>query len=167
MLKVKLQYFGHLMWRTDSLENTLMLEKVEGGRRRGWGWDDWMTLMTRWTWVWVNSGSWWWTGRRGVLQCRGCRVRHDWVTELNWCNSLHLLNPIHPYPTTHLATTGLFSMSVSLFHGHVHLCHVLDSTYKWCHICPSLSDLLHLVWQSLSPSMLLQMVWFHSFFKTE
>ena len=41
--------------------------------------------LTRWTWVWVNSGSWWWTGRPGVLRFMGSqRVRHDWVTELNW-----------------------------------------------------------------------------------
>ena len=40
------------------------------------GWDGWMASLTRWTWVWVNSGSWWWTGRQ--------RVRHDWEIELNW-----------------------------------------------------------------------------------
>ena len=45
----------------------------------------WMASPTRWTWVWVNSGSWWWTGRPGVLQFMGSqRVRHDWATELNW-----------------------------------------------------------------------------------
>ena len=49
------------------------------------GWDGWMASLTRWTWVWVNSGSWWWTGRPGVLQFMGSqRVRHDWVTELDW-----------------------------------------------------------------------------------
>ena len=49
------------------------------------GWDGWMASPTRWTWVWVNSGSWWWTGRPGVLWFTGSqRVRHDWVTELNW-----------------------------------------------------------------------------------
>ena len=49
------------------------------------GWDGWMALLTRWTWVWVKSGSWWWTGRPGVLQFMGSqRVRHDWATELNW-----------------------------------------------------------------------------------
>ena len=49
------------------------------------GWDGWMTSLTQWTWVWVNSGSWWWTGRPGVLQSMGSqRVRHDWATELNW-----------------------------------------------------------------------------------
>ena len=88
MLKLKLQYFGHLMRRTDSLEKTLMLGKIEG-RRRGdnRGWDGWMASPTQWTWVWVNSGSWWWTGRLGVLRSLGSqRVRHDWATELNWTN---------------------------------------------------------------------------------
>ena len=49
------------------------------------GWDGWMASMTRWTWVWVNSGSWWWTGRPGVLWFMGSqRVGHDWVTDLIW-----------------------------------------------------------------------------------
>ena len=47
------------------------------------GWDGWMASLTRWTWVWVNSGSWWWTGRPGVLRFMGSqRIRHDWPTEL-------------------------------------------------------------------------------------
>ena len=49
------------------------------------GWDGWMASLIRWTWVWVNSRSWWWTGRPGVLQFMGSqRVGHDWATELNW-----------------------------------------------------------------------------------
>ena len=86
MLKLKLQYFGHLMWRTDSFEKTLILGKIEGGRRgEDRGWDGWMASLTQWTWVWVNSGSWWWTGRPGVLQSMGSqRVGHDWVTALTW-----------------------------------------------------------------------------------
>ena len=49
------------------------------------GWDGWMASLTRWTWVWVNSRSWWWTGGPGVLRFMGSRrVRHDWATELNW-----------------------------------------------------------------------------------
>ena len=82
MLKLKLQYFGHLMRRADSFENTLMLGK--GRRRRDdKGWDGWMASPTQWTWVWVDSGSWWWTGRPGVLWFMGSqRVGHDWVTEL-------------------------------------------------------------------------------------
>ena len=56
-----------------------------GGEVDGRGWDGWMASPTQWTWVWVNSGSWWWTGMPGVLQSMGSqRVRHDWVTELNW-----------------------------------------------------------------------------------
>ena len=52
------------------------------------GWDGWMASLTRWTWVWVNSGSWWWTGRPGVLWFMGSqRIRHDWATELNWTES--------------------------------------------------------------------------------
>ena len=56
-----------------------------GGERDDRGWDGWMALPTQWTWVCVNSGSWWWTGRPGVLRfMRSQRVRHDWATELNW-----------------------------------------------------------------------------------
>ena len=86
MLKLKLQYFGHLLWRVDSLETTLMLGGIGGRRRRGdREWDGCMASLTQWTWVWVNSGSWWWTGRPGMLQFMGSqRVGHDWVTELNW-----------------------------------------------------------------------------------
>ena len=85
MLKLKLQYFGHLMQRADSLEKTLMLGGI-GSRRRGWQrMNGWMASPTRWTWVCVNSGSWWWTGRPGVLQFMGSqKVGHDWATELNW-----------------------------------------------------------------------------------
>ena len=69
MLKMKLQYFGHLMQRVDSLEKTLMLGGIgAGGEGDDRGWDGWMASPTRWTWVWVNSGSWWWTGRPGVLR---------------------------------------------------------------------------------------------------
>ena len=86
MLKLKLQYFGHLMWRVDALEKTLMLGGIAGGGE--WdnrGWDDWMASPTQWTWVWVNSGSWWWTGRPGVMRLMGSqRVGHDWATELKW-----------------------------------------------------------------------------------
>ena len=56
-----------------------------GGEGDDGGWDGWMTSPTQQTWVWVNSGSWWWTGRPGMLQSMGWqRVRHDWATELNW-----------------------------------------------------------------------------------
>ena len=56
-----------------------------GGKRDDRGWDGWMASLTRWTWVWVDSRSWWWTGRPGVLRLMGSQiVGHDWATELNW-----------------------------------------------------------------------------------
>ena len=72
MLKLKLHYFGHLMWRTDSLEKTLLLGKIEGRRSRGWQkMSCWMASPTRWTWVWAGSGKWWRRGKPGVLQSMG------------------------------------------------------------------------------------------------
>ena len=77
MLKLKLQYFGHFMRRADSLEKTLMREKIEGKRRR----DGWMESLPQWTWVWANSERWWRTGKPGVLlSMRSQRVRHDLAT---------------------------------------------------------------------------------------
>ena len=90
------------IWRTDAEAETSIvwpphakswLIGKDPGAGRDWGqeekgmtgWDGWMTSLTRWTWVWVNSGSWLWTGRPGVLQFMGLqRVQHDWATELNW-----------------------------------------------------------------------------------
>ena len=90
MLKLKLQYFGHLMRRVDSLEKTLMLGVIgAGGEGDDRGCEGWMASLTRWTWIWVNSRSWWWIGRPGVLEFMGSeRVRNDWVTELNWTDIL-------------------------------------------------------------------------------
>ena len=90
MLKLKLQYFGHLMQRVDSLEKTLMRKGFgAGGEGDDRGWDGWMASLTWGMWVWVNSGSWWWTGRPGVLLFMGSqRVRHNWATELNWTDAL-------------------------------------------------------------------------------
>ena len=84
MLKLKFQYFGCLMQRADSFEKSW--EKLrEGGEGDDGGWDGWMASTTRWTWVWVDSRNWWWTGWPDVLQFMGSqRVEHDWVTELNW-----------------------------------------------------------------------------------
>ena len=80
MLKLKLHYFGHLMQRLWCWEGL-----GAGGERDNRGWDGWMASLTRWMWVWVNSGSCWWTGRPGVLRFMGLqRVGHDRATELNW-----------------------------------------------------------------------------------
>ena len=65
-------------------------ERLKAGREGdNRGWDGWMASPTQWTWVWVSSGSWWWTGKPGVLQSmRSQRVRHDWTTELNCANKI-------------------------------------------------------------------------------
>jgi len=91
-LMLKLQYFDHPMWRTDSLEEILMLGKIEGRRRRGWQRiDGWAASPTQLTWIWASSGSWWWTGKPGMLQSMGSqRVVHDWVTELTETSEQHM-----------------------------------------------------------------------------
>ena len=86
MLKLKLQYFGHLMRSTDSFEKTLMLGKIEGRRRKGWQRMRWLNGITDSMDMSLGgSRSCWWTGRPGVLRFIGFqRVGPDWVTELNW-----------------------------------------------------------------------------------
>ena len=86
MLKLKLQYFGYLIRRTDSLEKTLMLEGLKaGGEGDDRGWDGWMASLTQWRWVWACSWSWWWTGRPGVLQSMGLQSQtqlSDWTEQI-------------------------------------------------------------------------------------
>ena len=98
MLELKLQYFGHLMWRTDSLEKILMLGITEG-RRRGWQRMRRLDGIIQWTWVWASSGSLWWTGKPGLLQSmESQRVVHDWAIELNWTESFR----VRPFSPTQL-----------------------------------------------------------------
>ena len=95
MLKLKLQYFGHLMRRAEKgLKRPWCWERLRAGRE-GYnrGWDGWIASPTQWTWVWVDSRGWWWTGRPGVLQFMGLqRVGHDWATELHLINNHKLHN---------------------------------------------------------------------------
>ena len=80
MLKLKLQYFGHLMQRelTPWKRPWCWQRLKAGGEGEDRGWDGWMASPTGWTWVWVSSGSWWWTGKPGILQSMGSqRVRHN------------------------------------------------------------------------------------------
>ena len=101
-----------------------------GGEGDDRGWGGWMASPTQWTWVWVNSGSWCWTGRPGTLWFRGSRrVRHDWATELNWTELIklfqhHLLNRLYflgcisfpPLSRIHSVYSDLFLGSLILFH---------------------------------------------------
>ena len=82
MLKLKLQKFAHLMWRADSLEKTLMLGNWRQEENDDRGWNGLMASPTQWTWVWVNSGSWWWTGKSGVLQS----IQLQGQARLSWLN---------------------------------------------------------------------------------
>ena len=70
MLKMKFQYFGHLMWRADSLEKTLMLGKIEGNRKRKWQKMRWLSLI-QWKRIWANTGRYWRIGEPDVLQAIG------------------------------------------------------------------------------------------------
>ena len=118
MLKLKLQYFGHLMRRADSLERPWCWERLKArGEGDDRGWDCWMASLTQWTWVWASSGSWWWTGKPGVLQSMGSQsVRHNWVTELNWSTLFGFL--IHCGPGVSCSGS---KASVSLFLWHLRL----------------------------------------------
>ena len=84
-LGTAMKYISFLMWRTDYWIRPWCWERLKpGGEGDDGGWDGWMASPTQWTWVWISSGSWWWTGKPGVLQSMGSRrVGHDWVTTLN------------------------------------------------------------------------------------
>ena len=88
MLRLKLQYFGLLIQRANSLEKILMLGKTEAkGEEGSRGWDGWMASPTQWTWVWVNSGSWWYDCKAWHAVVHGAAKSQtrmsDWATELN------------------------------------------------------------------------------------
>ena len=93
-MKLKLQYFGHLVRRADSLEKTPTLGEIAGRRRRGnRGWDGWMASPTRWTWVWASSRRWWRTGKPRVLQSMGSqRVGRDFSSAQSLSHD-HSLQP--------------------------------------------------------------------------
>ena len=81
MLKLKLQYFGHLTWKTTQWKRPWLWERQKAGEEGDdREWNSWMASPTRWTWVLASSGSWWWTRNPGLLQLQ--RVGHDWTTEV-------------------------------------------------------------------------------------
>ena len=90
MLKLKLQYLATWCKELTHWKRPWCWERLKaGGEGDDRGWDGWMTSPIQWTWVWVSSGSWWWTGRPGILQSMGSqRVRHNRATELNWTRQM-------------------------------------------------------------------------------
>ena len=88
MLKLKLQYFGHLMQRGRLIGKDWCWEGLgAGGEGADRGWDGWMASLTRWTWVWVNSGTWWWTGVLACCDSWGDK-ESDTTEQLNWTDDL-------------------------------------------------------------------------------
>ena len=90
-----------IFWPPD-VKSWLIWDDPDAGKDRRWeekggtGWDAWMASLTQWAWVWVNSGSWWWTGRPGLLQSMGSqRVGHNWASELNWIEKYELTLNYH------------------------------------------------------------------------
>ena len=137
MLKLKLQYFGHLMQKTDSFKKTLMLGKTEGRRRRGWHRMRWLGGITdSMDTSWVSSGSWWWTWKPGVLQSMGSqRVRHDWAnwTELNsllkfsLCSSILLPGSVSIFMTITLNSIGYIAYLLHLSFYWVLYCSFIEN----------------------------------------
>ena len=109
-----------------------------GGEGDDRGWDDWVASPTQWTWVWVNSRSWWWTGRPGMLWFMGLqRVGHDWANELNWTDNIVLVSVVQQ------SDSVLDTCVYSLFHIHLWLVyHGTLNTVPWAVqrgliVCPS------------------------------
>ena len=129
MLKLKLQYFGYLMWRTNSLEKTLMLGRLKaGGEGDNRAWDGWMSSPTQWTWVWVGSRSWWWIGRPGLLQSTTERLNGtEQADEASW-PPIRQSSP-HTFPEFPMQLSGLCLLSqVGYLVGRRHsiLIHLTD-----------------------------------------
>ena len=134
MLKLKLQYFSHLMRRANSLENTLMLGKIEGRRRRGRQRIRWLDGITDLTDMDLGGlGSWWWTGRPGMLRFMGLqRVAHDWVAEMNWTELNYKVSDFSENNTSDLGLTKLLIKSSIFYFFQIYFI----SLYLRCYFLP-------------------------------
>ena len=141
------------LWRTDAKAETpalwppyakswLIGKDSDAGRDWGAGgegddrgWDGWMASLTQWMWVWVNSRSWWWTGRPGVLGFMGSqRVGHNWATELNWTELILLL-------TCLLSFKFWLIIFPPLFHDHFFMNHIS----LFCYFFLLCKNILHII----------------------
>ena len=146
MLKLKLQYFGHLMWRTDSLKKTPCWERLKAeGEGDNRGWDGWMTSPTQRTWVWVSSGRWWRTGKPGVLPSVGPqRVEEDWESEQPQIRNSGRLR------TTFDVSTTWRTPSLGGVPGFLSLVRCETESQPTTHLLPDLEPWLHVFLVSLS-----------------
>ena len=115
------------LWRWEGLG--------AGGEGDDRGWDGWMASLTRWTGFWVNSGSWWWTGRPGVLWFMGSkRVGHDWATELNWTEEFFIYFENNILPFHGLTFHSVFWCTHILNFDRVQLTYFFRFLCFWCPI---------------------------------
>ena len=115
MLKLKLQYFGHLMWRTDSLEKTLMLGKIEGRRRRGWQRMRWLDGITNSNGHELEQALGVGDGQGSLACCSpwGQKVGHNWATELNWALYMHATRQFFYFLKTSLLVISNYLLTLS------------------------------------------------------
>ena len=121
MLKLKLQYFGTWCEELTHLKRPWCWERLKvGGEGDDRGWDGWMVSLTQWTWIWVDSGRWWWTGRPGVLWFMGSqRVGHNWATDLIWSDSKRILTYSHSLSLIkHLGVKIIWDHSILEYHQY-------------------------------------------------
>ena len=118
-----------------------------GGEGEDRGWDSWMASPTQWTWVWASSGSWWWTGKPGMLQSMGCRVRHNWATELNTAFGLYMgisVRYILKSETAGSKCVGIYNLAdIAKFPSLGKLPFCILTSYAWAaYVCDSPTWLL-------------------------
>ena len=125
MLKLKLQYFGHLMWRTNYWKRPWCWERLKaGGEGDDRGWVGWMASLTRWNWVWASSRRWWRTAKPGVLQSMGSqRVRHNGVTEQQQISQKVITT--FTFLTENVRFLKHFELSLHHLDSHIFSCHFL------------------------------------------
>ena len=147
-LMLKLKHNPLATWCKEliHLKRPWCWERLEaGGEGDDRGWDGWMASPTQWTWVWVNSRSWWWTGKPGMLQSMGSqRVRHDWVTELNWyiciysCTHCYIQNGQPPGTTVQ----------------YRELCSMLSSNLIWKRIWKRLGFIVNMLGRNICKTLI-------------
>ena len=98
ILKLKLQYFNHLMWRADSLEETWCWARLRAGEGGNRGWDGWMASPTQWTWIWANSRRYWRKRKTGVLKSMALKSQ-TWLS--NWTTVIKIRSMPRMWPWNH------------------------------------------------------------------